>query len=46
MASGSWDPQSVLNRSVSDQLAQLTLLLQNTELREFMGNNNVFAKNQ
>ena len=43
-ASGSGVPQSVQHMSVSDKLAQLTLLLQNTELREFMGNNNVFAK--
>ena len=44
VASGSGVPQSVQHMSVSDKLAQLTLLLQNTALREFMGNNNVFAK--
>ena len=44
VASGSWDPHSVLNRPLSDQLAQLTVLMQSTRLRDAM-DNNVFLKN-
>ena len=44
VASGSWDPHSVLNRPVSDQLAQLTVLMQSIELRNVI-DNNVFSKN-
>ena len=46
LASGSGAPQDVQNMSLSDKLTQLTLLMQNTELREYMGKNNVFSKPQ
>ena len=45
-ASGSGAPRMVQNMSLSDQLTQLQLLLQNVGLREYLGNNNVFSKPQ
>ena len=38
-ASGSGATQNVLNMSLSDKLTQVTLLLQNTEIREYMAKN-------
>ena len=46
LASGSGAPQDVQNMSLLDKLTQLTLLMQNTELREYIGKNNVFSKPQ